>query len=43
MYNLIRSKVSGKRIRLKEGQYNLDLSPITPRILAMSYPAENFL
>ena len=43
MYQFIRNKVSGKRIRLKEGEYDLDISYITPRILAMSYPAEKFV
>ena len=43
MYNFIRTVVSGKRIRLKEDGYDLDISYITPRILAMSYPAERFV
>ena len=43
MKNFIRSVVSGKRIRLQEHGYNLDISYITPRILAMSYPAERFV
>ena len=36
--NLIRTIVSGKKKRLKESNYNLDLTYITPRVLAMSYP-----
>ena len=43
MYTFIRTKVSGKRKRLIEGNYNLDLTRITPRICAMSFPAANFL
>ena len=39
--NMIRKKVSGKRNRLKTDGYNLDITKITPRILAMSYPASN--
>ena len=35
--------VSGKRIRLKQDGYNLDIGYITPRIMAMSYPAERFI
>ena len=34
----IRTIVSGKKQRLKESNYNLDLSYICPRIVAMSYP-----
>jgi phosphatidylinositol-3,4,5-trisphosphate 3-phosphatase/dual-specificity protein phosphatase PTEN len=40
--NWIRKQVSGKRNRLKEGEYNLDITYITDRILAMSYPATGF-
>lgn len=36
----IRSIVSGKKKRHKENGYNLDLSYITPRIIAMSIPGE---
>lgn len=35
----LRSKVSGKRNRLKEDGFNLDITYITDRILAMSFPA----
>lgn len=34
-----RSFVSGKRNRLKESGFDLDMSYITPRILAMAFPA----
>lgn len=34
----IRTIVSGKKQRLKESNYNLDLSYICPRVVAMSYP-----
>jgi phosphatidylinositol-3,4,5-trisphosphate 3-phosphatase/dual-specificity protein phosphatase PTEN len=37
--NFIREIISGKKNRLKEDSYNLDLTYITPRIIAMSYPA----
>lgn len=40
----LRKKVSGKRNRLHEeidsDEYDLDLTPITPRIYAMSFPAQ---
>lgn len=37
---MIREMVSGPRSRYKDDHYNLDLTYITPRIIAMSYPAE---
>jgi phosphatidylinositol-3,4,5-trisphosphate 3-phosphatase/dual-specificity protein phosphatase PTEN len=36
--NYIRTLASGRKQRLKESYYNLDLTYICPRILAMSYP-----
>jgi len=38
--DLIRSLVSGKKKRLREEGYDLDLSYITPRIMAMALPGE---
>ncbi len=35
----LRKIVSGKRNRFKDDTYNLDVTYITPRILAMSFPA----
>ena len=40
--NWLRQIVSGKRNRFQEGEYNLDITYITPRILAMSFPAQGF-
>ena len=40
--NWLRQIVSGKRNRFQEGDYNLDITYITPRILAMSFPAQGF-
>ena len=40
--NAIRSKVSGKRKRIKDGSYDLDLTYITDKIVAMSYPANSY-
>lgn len=40
--NWLRKKVSGKRNRLKQGEYDLDITYITERILAMSFPATGF-
>lgn len=39
MYSYLRKKVSGKRNRMEKDGYDLDLTEITPRILAMSFPA----
>jgi hypothetical protein len=41
--NIVREIVSGKRNRLKDGEWNLDLTYITPRILAMSFPANTMI
>ena len=40
--NWIRKKVSGKRNRLIQGDFNLDITYITERVLAMSFPATGF-
>ena len=37
--NYIRGIISGKKNRLIDDKYNLDLTYITPRIIAMAYPA----
>jgi phosphatidylinositol-3,4,5-trisphosphate 3-phosphatase/dual-specificity protein phosphatase PTEN len=37
--DLLRTIVSGKKKRYVDRKYNLDLSYITPRIIAMAYPA----
>lgn len=36
--NIVRKIVSGKKRRTKEGEYDIDLTYITPRVLAMSFP-----
>lgn len=38
MVSFIREIVSGKKNRLKDAKYNLDLTYIVPRIIAMSFP-----
>ncbi|CAG9330160.1 unnamed protein product [Blepharisma stoltei] len=40
MVDYLRAIVSGKKKRLKEDGFNLDLSYITPRVIAMSIPGE---
>ena len=41
--NLLREMVSGHRQRLQEGNFNLDLTYITPKVIAMSYPGNDIL
>ena len=38
--NILRKLVSGKKNRYLEDGYNLDLTYITPRVIAMSLPGE---
>lgn len=40
--DLMRTLVSGEKNRFQDRKYNLDLTYITPRIIAMAYPAEGF-
>lgn len=37
--DFFRQKVSGDKKRHQESNYNLDLSYITPRLIAMAFPA----
>jgi phosphatidylinositol-3,4,5-trisphosphate 3-phosphatase/dual-specificity protein phosphatase PTEN len=37
--NYLRKLVSGKRRRFQDQQYDLDITYITERVVAMSYPA----
>ena len=39
MVQAIRDLVSGNRRRFADEEYNLDLTYITPQIIAMSYPS----
>ena len=41
-YSLVRAIVSKNRMRYKDGDFNLDLSYITNRVIAMGYPGEGF-
>ena len=43
MYNYIRQVVSGAKRRYKDECYNLDLTYISPRIIAMSMPGEGII
>lgn len=43
MKTMLRKMVSGKKARYEDQNYNLDLTYITPRIVAMSYPAEGLI
>ena len=38
----LRKIVSGKRRRFENDKYNLDITYITPKVLAMSFPASGF-
>lgn len=38
--NFLRELVSQDKVRYIDNDYNLDLTYITPRIVAMAYPAE---
>ena len=37
--NIIRTLTSGKKMRMQDGEFDLDLTYITKRIIAMSFPA----
>ena len=39
-YNALRCKFSADKVRFNDGKFNLDLSYITDKIIAMAYPAE---
>jgi phosphatidylinositol-3,4,5-trisphosphate 3-phosphatase and dual-specificity protein phosphatase PTEN len=40
VFRSLRQKVSADKNRYKQGDLDLDLTYITPRIIAMAYPAE---
>ena len=42
MIDFIRKKVSGKRYRYVDEKYNLDLTYITDKLIATSFPASGF-
>lgn len=42
MLTWVRSIVSGNRRRFEDNKYNLDITYITNRVLAMSFPASGF-
>ena len=37
---LLQQVVSGNRMRYTDGEFNLDLSYITPRVIAMGHPGK---
>ena len=41
--DFIRTVVSGKKNRFKEGGYNLDLTYVCPRVVAMAFPADGVI
>jgi phosphatidylinositol-3,4,5-trisphosphate 3-phosphatase and dual-specificity protein phosphatase PTEN len=43
MKTLLREMVSGSKNRYKDDYFNLDLTYITPRIIAMSLPADGII
>jgi phosphatidylinositol-3,4,5-trisphosphate 3-phosphatase/dual-specificity protein phosphatase PTEN len=44
MKNLIRKMVSGgQKIRYNDDEFDLDMTYVTPRIVAMSYPASKVI
>ena len=42
MIGFVRKIVAGPKNRTKEGSYDLDLTHITDRIIAMAFPASGF-
>ena len=40
--NYIRTLVSGRKQRFIDRKYNLDLSYVTPRLIAMAFPGDGF-
>ena len=41
--NYLKKIVSGKRNRFKDEQYDLDITYITTRVIAMSFPASGYI